>query len=569
VIKPRDYQLEAVTSARAAFRSGAPTALIVLPTGAGKSLTAAEFLRQLLDVKPDYRALIVVPRASIIDSFATAVERLTGIVPTIAASSSHGVDTTGQIVVGMWQTLSRRTLPAFDILIPDEAHRINQAKADSGYYSLITRAQTTGARILGFTATPFRQEGYIFGPGKLFPEPVFSRNLAWTTERGYTVRARLTAPTDDKIAFDTRYLTIDSTGDYSPLTVDALVEDETRLKSQVTDILARTTTRRKVAIACANIKHALAVADELRSRGELVSCVTTDDDVNARHISLGTFETDPATRFLTFVSIVAEGYDYPPTDCIVFLRPTRSTTFYIQCVGRGLRPADGKSDCLVLDYGQVVRNCGPLDRPIVQRETGKSAQIKELTKLPFDILSCKDCGAFLFPDKNAARIVCTECGSENPKPERVVDKNLEKQADKDAALYADEVEGAAYHEDEFEVRSISLEPAYRGKAIKTWLTVNLVNGEQLSFVVNNPHFENHPGKKFFFAKIEREMKKLCRDITGEDVSMRQSGAWRATQRVLIRCKKRVPNVIHTGRPYDRYVSHRVIVSSINEGSRNS
>jgi DNA repair protein RadD len=400
MITPRSYQLEAVSSVRGAYRSGDNTALIKLPTGAGKSMTAAELIDQMLDVVRTYRALVVVPRASIIDSFVSAIESQTGIRPTIAASSSHGCDISGQIVVGMWQTLHRRILPHFDLVIADEAHRINQDLPDSGYYSVVRTALVTGSKVLGLTATPFRQRGYIYGAGKLFPSLTYAKDLKWTTDEGFTVRARLSAPLDGAVAFDTNYLEVGPDGDYTAASVDSLVLDHPRMVAQVRDIISRSAGRRKVAIACANIIHAKAVARELERRGHRAETVVSTDVTNARRLALGRFETEEACRFLTFVSIVAEGYDYPPTDCIVFLRPTRSSVFYIQCVGRGLRPAEGKSDCLVLDYGQVVKNCGPLDAPIVVRGTGRQAQLQELAALPFDIVQCKDCGAFLFPDKN-------------------------------------------------------------------------------------------------------------------------------------------------------------------------
>jgi len=50
------------------------------------------------------------------------------------------------------------------------------------------------------------------------------------------------------------------------------------------------------------------------------------------------------------VSVLTEGYDDPSVECIVIARPTKSQLLYIQCVGRGLRPGEGKSKLLVLDF---------------------------------------------------------------------------------------------------------------------------------------------------------------------------------------------------------------------------
>lgn len=540
----RDYQLEAVAAAGAALQHG--NALVVMATGSGKSITAAEYIRQH---KP--RTLIVVPRAAIIDSFVRAVREHAGITPTIAASSSHGVDLSGQVVVGMWQTLSRRPLPDFDLVIADECHRIGR---DGGYYDVVA-----GRRVLGFTATPFRQDGYIYGPDRLFPAVTYSRSLSWTTEQGYTVKAVLRAPLKRGVAFEVDALVPTSTGDYLASDVDALVLDDSRMKAQVSDIISQTRERKKIAIACANIAHAQDVADCIRHSGhDCETVVSTDDD---RTLALGRFERDEC-RFLTFVSIVAEGYDYPPTDCIVFLRPTRSSVFYVQCVGRGLRPSPGKTDCLVLDYGSVVRNCGPLDAPIVNRGTGRGAMLDELTALSHDIIQCKDCGCFLFPDKNAPSVACTECGSAQPKPERVVDKNLEKRAEKEAALYSAQVARATHGEGEWEVTGIRLEPATGTqweRRTKKWIIVDTAYGA-LQFMLSNPAFASTSQLKYFFTKVENELRRLVEACTGKPVNLRaiDPQEFPVVRRVMVKAKKREVNVLAKTQDFDKFISHRIL-----------
>ena len=48
--------------------------------------------------------------------------------------------------------------------------------------------------------------------------------------------------------------------------------------------------------------------------------------------------------------LLTEGWDSPEVDCVIMLRPTKSRPLYVQCIGRGLRLADGKEDCLILDF---------------------------------------------------------------------------------------------------------------------------------------------------------------------------------------------------------------------------
>ena len=54
-------------------------------------------------------------------------------------------------------------------------------------------------------------------------------------------------------------------------------------------------------------------------------------------------------RVLCNVNLFTEGFDAPDTDCVILLRPTQSRALWCQMIGRGLRTAPGKTDCLILD----------------------------------------------------------------------------------------------------------------------------------------------------------------------------------------------------------------------------
>jgi DNA repair protein RadD len=65
-------------------------------------------------------------------------------------------------------------------------------------------------------------------------------------------------------------------------------------------------------------------------------------------------------RALTNANVLTTGFDAPSIDLIAMLRPTMSPGLYVQMAGRGLRIADGKTDCLVLDFAGVVEQHGPI-----------------------------------------------------------------------------------------------------------------------------------------------------------------------------------------------------------------
>ena len=62
------------------------------------------------------------------------------------------------------------------------------------------------------------------------------------------------------------------------------------------------------------------------------------------------------------VDLFNEGVDVPTVDVILMLRPTESATLFLQQLGRGLRKADGKAFCLVLDFVGIHRQEFRFDR---------------------------------------------------------------------------------------------------------------------------------------------------------------------------------------------------------------
>ncbi len=200
-----------------------------------------------------------------------------------------------------------------------------------------------------------------------------------------------------------------------------------KLKRQCEDIVVRTQDRRAVAIACCSIDHARRVHALL---GPSAVLVTSADAFEEREFELDEF-TSGRAKYLVFVSIVSEGFDHPPIDCVVLLRPTRSACLYVQTVGRGLRTSPGKTELLVLDYGHVVSNCGPLDRPFVRQGHGRPSI--PTTPLDIRIVHCKGCGEFYFPEAGTYP-PCPRCQHDNaPKVRKL---KINGKADTSSSLYA-------------------------------------------------------------------------------------------------------------------------------------
>lgn len=547
---PRDYQLECVSAIRTAFRRGDQTALVKLPTGSGKTRTVVTFINQILEVKADYRVMILVPKVKILREF---LQVLSPLLTTVASDSYGKVDTSGQIVVGTFQTLINRSLPEVDLIVCDECHLLNDLDPDSQYYTVVRTLldKNPEAKVIGLTATPFRDTGLIYGSDRFFQEPVFERDLLWTTEMGFTVKARVYQPPE---TFDLSTLKVDNTGEYSQTTISALVANKDKAILQVDDIIKKTKDRKKIAIACANIKHSEMITELLEERNERAIVVHSKQEDDECDESLEEFENNSSIRFMTFVTMVSIGYNYPPIDCIVLLRPTRRAQLYIQTAGRGLRPSPetGKKDCLVLDYGRVVENCGPLNAPYVSRG-GKRGLAKAMDDSPQATIICHECGAFNFPLKTDRQASCTECGVQLV-IKKVVDptKNLEEEA-AIVDLYARTKKAKVVKAVIYKPLGFTQTEMRRKKKI----TVIFVDNSTATFFVTNPMFAVVDNKARYdqvawLEGIERKHGQLIKDITGEHHDMRSIEYFykRATQAVEVTYENK--------KGFDNYKSHRVI-----------
>ena len=102
---------------------------------------------------------------------------------------------------------------------------------------------------------------------------------------------------------------------------------------------------------CVNIEHAKYMSAEFNKRGYVTECLTGDDSVEYRQAIIRRLEDpkDELTMIFT-VNIFNEGIDIPKVNLMLFLRPTESSTIFIQQLGRGLRKIEDKEYVTVLDF---------------------------------------------------------------------------------------------------------------------------------------------------------------------------------------------------------------------------
>lgn len=340
----RDYQHEAVTACLDAASAGQRRALVVLPTGTGKTVAFAELIR-----RRGGRALVVAHRDELL---AQATERLVaaGIDSERVGRVQASADEVGaEVVVASAQTLARsprraRLLAseadggAFATVVVDEAHHGVAPSYKALLDDLDAAVGATGRLVTGWTATPNR-----VGLKQVFGEAVFRRDLVdmigagWLSDlKGRRVAARLDLGSVRR-----------SHGDYSE---NALVDALTR--ADMPELVAESWTRfaegRQSLVFVPGVKLAHKTAKALRARGVAAGAVDGAMALEDRSRVLDRYRSGKLA-VLVNCAVLTEGVDLPETSCIVVARPTLSPLLYAQMVGRGTRLAPGKADCLVLD----------------------------------------------------------------------------------------------------------------------------------------------------------------------------------------------------------------------------
>ena len=404
----RDYQEQALKAIWSGIVSG-QKALCVMATGSGKSIVIAGLVRKAIEAKSDIKVLILFNKVTLLEQLAERFKNLLGAESVgIYCSTSGEWDLTKQITVGSIHSIKKDKLN-FNLIIIDECHNLDESKGK--YIDFINHqlGENPKTKVVGFTATPFRFNGYIYGEGKFWPNPCYERGIDYFIDKGMLVTPVAKQP-DHLI--DVSKLRI-SKGEYLQKDVDDQTLNESFARSQVNDALMRAVGKQKIVWFCSSIKHAELIKTTLLAASEKAVCIHSNLDWDCRDKELLEF-TNGDARHLTFVSIVSEGFDYPPIDCVVLMRPTRSPVLMVQTCGRGLRPFKDKKDCLILDYANVISTLGPLDKPVVNTNKRGRGQQKPTQKvcpqcrayIPLRVSICPHCG-YQYPRLDAAKIDLT------------------------------------------------------------------------------------------------------------------------------------------------------------------
>ncbi|WP_213995658.1 DEAD/DEAH box helicase [Arsukibacterium sp.] len=353
----RDYQQQAVDAAVAHFKQSGQSAVMVLPTGAGKSLVLAELARVAKG-----RVLILTHVKELVAQNAEKVGLLTT-AGSIFAAGLDQKDSSAKTVIASVQSAGRNLAQfnqAFSLLIIDECHRVSLDK-DSQYQQLFShlRQHNPTLKILGLTATPYRLgAGWIYqrhyhgrvGSTELatFDCCIFDLPLRPLINKGYLAKPVLLDGLSAQYDFSS--LTPMSGMDYSEQQIESVLGKMGRATKLIVGQLCQlAATKQGVIIFAATVRHAEEVLGLLQENGQQAGLLTATT-ANAERDQLIVAFKAKQLKFLVNVAVLTTGFDAPHVDLIAILRPTASVSLFQQMVGRGLRSSPGKTHCLIIDY---------------------------------------------------------------------------------------------------------------------------------------------------------------------------------------------------------------------------
>lgn len=371
------------------------THLLSCPTGGGKTAIAAEIIGGL--VKSGIRCIFLAPYVTLVDQTAKAFMNYGLPQPGIIWRDHPWHDPDNLIQIASADTLIRREFPDCGVVIWDECH-IRRAK-------LLKIMDEGEQKWIGLTATPFGN--WMGQHWKNFIKVTSMRKLI---DQGFLSEYDVYAPTTPDLK-GVKTTNLAGYGkDFAEKQLAKIMGESTIVGNIVKTWMQAGENEPTIAF-CVNVSHANFVTIAFCQAGVTAEVMTADTPVEERRKIIERFEQG-LTKVICNVGVLVAGFD-SDVRCIIYARPTKSEARWIQCIGRGLRTADGKERCIILDHSGTVHRLGyPCSIEYDELASDKDGldeakQIqKEKEKKEKQPKECPKCKYM----KPAGQYICAKCG---------------------------------------------------------------------------------------------------------------------------------------------------------------
>jgi superfamily II DNA or RNA helicase len=389
----RPHQERLLGQIDASLASGVTRLVAQAPTGFGKTIVAAHRLRRLQDAGK--RGIFIVPALSLVDQ---SVEKLyaEGVRDVGVIQANHVLTNYARpIQVASVQTLERRQMPPADEVLIDEVHRWFK------FYPRLLAAST--APVIGLTATPWTR-----GLGKHFQKLIVGSTTEELIRGRFLSPFRAFAPASPDLK-GVRTVA----GDYHEGDLGTAMNKAVLIADVVTTWMERAAGRPTLCFAV-DRAHAKNLQQQFLAAGVCAEYIDAYTEAAERNAIAKRFHAGEV-KVVCNVGCLTTGIDWD-VRCIVLARPTKSEILYVQMIGRGLRTAEGKADCLILDHSDNHVRLGfvtdihhdKLDQGTERRSPSARAQealpkkcIKCTFLKPPKMLQCPCCGFIPTPQARA------------------------------------------------------------------------------------------------------------------------------------------------------------------------
>jgi superfamily II DNA or RNA helicase len=383
----REYQTDAILKLRRSLASGKRRPVVQMPTGAGKTIAAAEIVRMARD--KGKRVLFCVPSISLIDQTVEKFERHNIWEIGVIQAMHERTDPSQPVQVCSVQTLARRSIPEADLIIVDECHVMFKF-----YDAWFNHPQWETVPIVGLTATPWSK-----GMGLLYDDLIIGTTTQELIDLGHLSDFKVFAPAHP----DLNGVTIVG-GDYNKKQLGTAMDKSPLVADIVSTWLDRANNRSTICFAV-NRSHAKHIQGLFLEAGIPTGYMDAFTDLSDRAEIAKQF-ADGDLKIICNVGVLTTGVDWD-VRCIILARPTRSEILYTQMIGRGLRTALGKDHCLILDHSDTTIKLGFVtDISYEKLDDGKGKGQAEREKKVALPKACPKC-TFLKPPSTAE---CPACG---------------------------------------------------------------------------------------------------------------------------------------------------------------
>ena len=386
----RSYQKLASDAAVEAFNSPKnKNGLLILPTGAGKSLVIADIASRL-----DGPLLVFQPSKEILEQNYAKLQNY-GCWDASIYSASVGYKDINRITFATIGSVMNHMedFAHFKNVLIDECHYVN---SKAGQYKQFIEAAER--RVVGLTATPYRLGKGPEGTSMLkfltrtiprvFSSVLYYCQVSELLAKGYlaelsyydittinleNVRSNSTGADYDEKSLKEEY---ERSGFYDKLTTTTL-----RVLKPKSGI-----PRKGVLVFTRFIKEAEELVEKLGVKNIRAAIVTGETPKREREQTLKEFQAGKI-KVVANVGTLTTGFDYPALDTIILGRPTKSLSLYYQMVGRAIRPFEGKQGWII-DLGGSYRRFGAVSDLRIECPPNSSKWVvksrgRQLTNIPF------------------------------------------------------------------------------------------------------------------------------------------------------------------------------------------